>query len=80
MGVQVTILIILYAGMISYDARLLFKQPRSDKWVYALVVLCTLYLSLVYAFHLKWPYVYDLSDAIFNKPAHMIVDFLKAPQ
>ncbi|UUZ82772.1 hypothetical protein LJK88_01650 [Paenibacillus sp. P26] len=80
MGAKITILIILYTAMVSYDFRELLKRRRSDRIVYLSIVVFTVYLSLIFAFDLRWPFIYDLTDIIFGGPAHRIVDYLKAPQ
>ncbi|WP_426445711.1 hypothetical protein ACP26L_19920 [Paenibacillus sp. S-38] len=80
MGVKITMLILIYSAMVSCDFRRLSGQSRKDAIVYAVILLGTLYMSLLYALDLKWPFLHDVTDSLFNGPAHRIVDFLKAPQ
>ncbi|AEI43318.1 hypothetical protein [Paenibacillus mucilaginosus] len=80
MGAKITMLILLYAAIVGYDARRLSGQSRKEVIVYAAILLCTLYMGLLYALDLRWPFLHDFMDSLFNAPAHRIVDFLKAPQ
>jgi hypothetical protein len=73
------LLIILYVSILAMDFRTLKRQQRSDQAVYAGILLTTVYMSVLIVFRLKWPFVHDITDYIFNEPARRIVEFLKAP-
>jgi hypothetical protein len=73
------LLSIVYAAILVHDIPKLKRQRRSDIAVYAGIMLVSVYMGIKYVFHLKWIFVMDVMDYLYNGVGTQIVKFLKAP-
>jgi hypothetical protein len=70
-------LLIPYAAMLAYDIPKLKKKNRRERFAYGVIMLCTLYLSLIYVLDTSWPNFDEAVNFFFAAPAKHIVEMMK---
>jgi hypothetical protein len=76
---SILLLTIVYAAILVHDFPKLKQQRRSDMAVYGVMMLISLYMAIKYVFNLKWPFVMDVMDYLYNGTATKIVKYLRVP-
>jgi hypothetical protein len=60
-----------------YDVPKLKQTNRRERIVYGMLVIPTIYLSLIFVIDLAWPSLDELVHYFFLKPAQQIVEAIK---
>jgi hypothetical protein len=76
MLLKLVLLFITCVSLLLFDwVHLKNEEPRG-KFIYAFLVLVSIYLSSIFVFDLHWPILYDAADYLLGAPARLIVEFL----
>jgi hypothetical protein len=64
-------------GILIYNVPKLKQTNRRDRIVYGMLVIPTIYLSLIFVMDIAWPSLDELVHFFFLKPAQQIVEAIK---
>lgn len=74
---KIFVLVIIYMGVLIYEFPNFKKTNRRERIVYGMLVIPTIYLSLIFVMDLSWPSLDELVHYFLLKPAQQIVEAIK---
>jgi hypothetical protein len=77
MSENMIVVLLLFIALIACDFRIFARLDWKSKSLYMLFTLSSLYLALIFIFHLSWPHFGDLLKTVYGGPARQVVDYLK---
>ncbi|KRE70012.1 hypothetical protein [Paenibacillus sp. Soil750] len=76
MILKLVILLIICVPLLLFDMVNIKNEKPRAKFIYAFLVLVSIYLSSIFVFELRWPILFDAADFLLGTPARLIVEFL----
>lgn len=76
---KILLLLVVYAFIGFADFTRLRKLSGRELAVYSAVILLSVYLSVDFAWDLKWPFIEEAAFNLFGKPADLFVKLLTVP-
>jgi hypothetical protein len=76
MLLKLVFLLITCVPLLLFDRVHLKNEESRGKFIYAFLVLVSIYLSSIFVFELNWPTLYDAADYFLGVPARLIVEYL----
>ncbi|KRF03762.1 hypothetical protein ASG89_03105 [Paenibacillus sp. Soil766] len=76
MILKLVILLVICVPLLLFDMVNLKNEKPRAKFIYAFLVMVTIYLSSILVCELRWPTLYDAADYLFGTPSRLIVEFL----
>ncbi|NHN30838.1 hypothetical protein [Paenibacillus agricola] len=69
--------LLLFSALLACDFRTIAQLGWKSRSLYLLCTLSSIYLALIFIFHLSWFHYGDLLKAIYGWPAGQVVGYLK---
>ena len=76
---KILILLVAYTAIFAHDGLNLKQASSRVKSVYGILMIASLYPSLIYVLELSWPNLDELINFFLKKPAEKIVESIKIP-
>ena len=76
---KILILLVAYTAIFVYDGLNLKHASSRVRFVYGILMIASLYLSLIYVLELRWPNLDELVHFFLKDPAKRIVELVKLP-
>ena len=79
MSEKILISLVAYTAIFVYDGLNLKHASSKVRFVYGILMIASLYLSLIYVLELRWPNLDELVNFFLKEPAKRIVESVKLP-
>ncbi|MDF2652575.1 MAG: hypothetical protein K0Q73_8380 [Paenibacillus sp.] len=76
---KILILLVAYTAIFAHDGLNLKQASSRVRSVYGILMIASLYLSLIYVLDLRWPNLDELVHFFLKDPAKKIVESIKVP-
>lgn len=76
---KILILLVAYTAIFAHDGLNLKQASSRVRSVYGILMIASLYPSLIYVLELRWPNLDELIYFFFKDPAEKIVESIKVP-
>lgn len=76
---KILILLVAYTAIFAHDGLNLKQASSRVRSVYGILMIATLYPSLIYVLDLRWPNLDELVHFFLKDPAEKIVESIKVP-
>ncbi|MFE5323354.1 hypothetical protein ACFQ88_32200 [Paenibacillus sp. NPDC056579] len=76
---KLLVMLLCYSAVLACEFPKLRKLRRHERMVYSILMLCSLYLVVIYVLDLPWPNLDEAVDYLFEQPGKRIVEAVKAP-
>ncbi|MDQ0877368.1 hypothetical protein QFZ77_006027 [Paenibacillus sp. V4I3] len=76
---KILILLVAYTAIFAHDGLNLKQASSRERFVHSILMIASLYPSLIYVLDLRWPNLDELVHFFLKDPAEKIVESIKVP-